>query len=385
MIFSPPELDEAEIRALAEIEKTRASIKYALHTPARWFGMLRRSTFARAIRGSNSIEGYNVSVEDAIAAAEGEAPLNAHGQTWLAVKGYRDAMTYVLQLAKDPHFSYGNGLIKSLHFMMMQHELNKNPGMWRPGSIYVRNDQKGDVVYESPPSEQIPDLMEELAARLNAECNGFPALIRAAMAHLNLVMIHPFSDGNGRMSRCLQTLVLAREGILESEFCSIEEYLGKNTQEYYNVLGEVGQGSWHPRNDVRPWIRFCLTAHYRQAKTITRRIEETRRVWDELEILVNNEKLPDRCVLALFDAAFGYKVRNTSYRSVAEITETTASRDLKALVNLGLLLPDGAARARAYRASRILLDLRVRTAKPKTIEDPFAPIPQQVSLPGLTA
>ncbi len=66
------------------------------------------------------------------------------------------------------------------------------------------------------------------------------------MAHLNLVMIHPFRDANGRMSRCLQTPVLAREQILAPQFSSIEEYLGRNTQSYYKVLGEVGAESWHP-------------------------------------------------------------------------------------------------------------------------------------------
>ena len=291
-------------------------------------------------------------------------------------------MTYVLQLAKDPHFSYSNGLIKSLHFMMMQHELNRHPGTWRPGSIYVRNDERGDVVYEGPPAEEIPGLMNGLIVRLNDD-NTLPALIRAAMAHLNLVMIHPFSDGNGRMSRCLQTLVLAREGILESEFCSIEEYLGRNTREYYEVLTEVGQGSWHPRNDVRPWIRFCLTAHYRQAKTITRRIEETRQVWEELEILVSAKQIPTRYTLALFDATFGYKVRNTSYRSAAEITETTATRDLKTMVDIGLLMADGATRGRAYRASPVLLEIRQRTRRPRITENPFDLQLGQDLLPGL--
>jgi Fic family protein len=50
------------------------------------------------------------------------------------------------------------------------------------------------------------------------------------MAHLNLVMIHPFRDGNGRMARCLQSVVLAREGVLSPVFMSVEEYLGRNTQ-----------------------------------------------------------------------------------------------------------------------------------------------------------
>jgi len=85
------------------------------------------------------------------------------------------------------------------------------------------------------------------------------------MAHLNLVMIHPFRDGNGRMARCLQSLVLARGGVLSPMFMSIEEYLGRNTHNYYNVLAQVGGGSWQPERDTRPWIRFILTAHLRQA------------------------------------------------------------------------------------------------------------------------
>ena len=88
------------------------------------------------------------------------------------------------------------------------------------------------------------------------------------MAHLNLAMIHPFKDGNGRMARVLQTLVLARERAGRPEFSSIEEYLGRNTDAYYAILQQVGQGRWNPHRDALPWVRFCLIAHYRQAATL---------------------------------------------------------------------------------------------------------------------
>ena len=97
------------------------------------------------------------------------------------------------------------------------------------------------------------------------------AVIRAGMAHLNLVMIHPFRDGNGRMARALQTLVLARDQIPWPELSSIEEYLGLNTPSYYRVLADVGGRTWQPESDTRPWIRFVLTAHHRQATTTLRR------------------------------------------------------------------------------------------------------------------
>jgi Fic family protein len=333
--------------------------------------LLRRATFARAIQGSNSIEGYNVTFEDAIAAAEGEEPLDAAQETWAAVMGYRNAMTYVLQLADDPGFAHSEGLLRSLHYMMLSYDLSKHPGRWRPGTIYVRREPSGEIVYEGPDAGLVPGLMGELVEALNAK-DGVSVITRGAMAHLNLVMIHPFSDGNGRMARALQTLVLAREGILAPQFCSIEEYLGRNTPDYYAVLGEVGAGHWHPERDAKPWIRFCLTAHYRQAMTLLRRTRETERMWAELEREVTRRQLPDRVIFALADATVGLRVRSSTYRTAAEISAQVASRDLKMLVDQKLLLPHGEKRGRSYVASQWLRDLRQRTREPHTgIQDPF--------------
>src|ERR1017187_10749233 len=101
MIHATPKLNSHEKRVMDDIEEIRRNIKCSLSTPGRWVGLLRRNAFARAIRGSNSIEGYNVTAEDAIAAVEGEEPITADRESWLAVTGYRTAMTFVLQLTKD--------------------------------------------------------------------------------------------------------------------------------------------------------------------------------------------------------------------------------------------------------------------------------------------
>ena len=364
MLFQTPTLNDIELKMLEAVNSTRDKLKYALRAPRRWVGLLRRNMFARNIRGSNSIEGYDVSAEDAIAAVAGEDPLDAQSEAWLAVKGYRDAMTFVLQLATDPHFRYNDGFLRGLHFMMISHDLTKNPGRWRPGPIYVRDERKGEVVYEGPDADAVPDLMKAMNEQLNA-IEGVPAMVRAAMAHFNLVMIHPFSDGNGRMGRCLQTLVLAREGILEAEFCSIEEYLGKNTQAYYDVLAAVGQGRWRPKNDAREWLDFNLQAHHSQAGALLRRTKEIERVWDELEQVIKMRGLPERVIYALSDATFGYRVRNSTYRVMADIADAVASRDFKLLVDSALLVPDGEKRGRGYVASEFLLKIRRKTREPR--------------------
>lgn len=197
-------------------------------------------------------------------------------------------------------------------------------------------------------------------------------MVRAAMAHLNMAMIHPFSDGNGRMARCLQTLILARSGTLAPEFSSIEEYLGRNTGEYYEVLAKVGGGTWNPRRDARSWVRFCLTAHYRQAQTILRRTRELQQLWDALEAEVKKRRIPERTLLALSDAAFGLRIRNVGYRNVADVSIQVATKDLKLLVDQKLLVPTGDRRGRFYEASPFLQRLRERFTEPRVVTDPFA-------------
>jgi Fic family protein len=255
--------------------------------------------------------------------------------------------------------------------MMLEHAPEKSPGQWRSGDFVVRDDVRNKVLHYGPDPEEVPELVDELVSQLNSDPSRPPTVVRAAMAHLNLVLIHPFSDGNGRMARALHTLILARSGVIEPTFSSIEEYFGRNRLEYHAVLAEARGGHWDPRRDARRWIRFCLTAHYRQATTSLQRIERAGTVWDRIEQEVRRRRLPERTTLALLDATLGYRVRNATYRGAAGISDHLASRDLKALVGAGLLVPHGERRGRFYQAVDSLRSLRVATRHKKAVEDPF--------------
>ena len=379
MLFAPPPITPADEYVLSMIDGLRHRLRHFVAEKRRWGGLLRRVALARSIRGSNSIEGFHVSLEDAFAALdEDEQPLTATDAAWAAVTGYRDAMTYVLQLADDEDFHYDESLIRGLHFMMQSYDLSKWPGRYRKSEIYVIDEDKERTVYVGPDPEGVPKLMTEFAASLNdARASDCPAIIKAAMAHLNLVMIHPFKDGNGRMARCLQTLVLAREGVLAPEFCSIEEYLGRNELDYYAVLLEVGQGSWQPERDAAPWVRFCLTAHYRQALTVLRRVQESEHFWKVAEHEITSRRLPERMIPALFYTLSGHQLRNATYRRIdTDISQNLASRDLAEMVNSGILEAHGEKRARYYipverlreRHAAIRQDVRTRI---RVDEDPY--------------
>jgi Fic family protein len=378
MVFQTPPLRDEELEVLALLDHQRERLKDRMAEPLRWSGTLRRMTFARAVQGSNSIEGYNASLDDVVAAVEEEPTLGAGEETQRALTGYRDAMTYVLQIADDSGLEIDDGLLKSLHFMMLKCDLKKNPGRWRPGPIFVHREATEEIVYEGPPSEEIPTLVGEMLRELDRDSD--PVVVKAAMGHLNLTMIHPFSDGNGRMARCLQTLILARERVIAPVFSSIEEFLGQNTEAYYRVLEDVGAGTWHPERDARSWIRFCLRAHYLQAITTMRRREEIERLWNACVESTERHRLAERCAAGLMDAALGVRIRRKVYRTSTEaatgeeISDLTASRDLKSLVTAGLLTAVGERRARYYLASEGLTELReqIRSERPpEPMDDPF--------------
>jgi Fic family protein len=357
---------------IAMITEQRGLLRFQVsQSPNRWQGFLRRNTFARALQGSNSIEGYNANLAEAMAIVDDEKPESLEDETVRALTGYRNAMTYILQIHDDPHTVVDAQLIRSLHFMMMSYDLTKLPGQWRPGAVVVVHEPTGDTVYEGPEPSLVPALMNELVEQINA-VEGVDATVLGALAHLNLAMIHPFRDGNGRMARALQTLVLAKRGITSPVFSSIEERLGRNTEAYYAMLAEVGQGTWRPERDSLPWVRFCLTAHYQQAATLMKRNATVSAVWGEIEKIRNSHGFPERCDLPLMDAAFGYKVRNQRYREDQEISDVVASRDLKKLTDAGLLEAVGEKRGRYYVAGeplkRLILKHKDNTRAPSPYE-----------------
>jgi len=372
MLFTYHVLDDEERRVEDATARIRRDLRhYVVTEPRRWTGLVARMTRARALVGSNSVEGIHVSDEDAIAAIDGEDPANTDRETWRAVVGYREAMDYILQRRQSPSFTISEDVLLAVHFMICQSDLRARPGQYRPGWVGVRNARTGEVVHEGVDRDQLEPLIHDLLAYVN-EAEVESVFLRAAMTHLNLAMLHPFTDGNGRTARCIHTAVLASDGIVAPPFSSIEEYIGLNQQQYYEVLAEVGGGTWQPSRDAKPWVRFCLTGHYRQAQTLLHRMRELERVYAEMTELVHKHALPERSAMALLQAAIGSRVRNGSYRISAEISKNLASRDLKALVDAGLLVPEGEKRGRFYVASRTVAEIRQRLRLPRNIDDPFA-------------
>ncbi|GII00274.1 hypothetical protein Pta02_22820 [Planobispora takensis] len=350
MLYGTPRLEAIDRKVLDEIEEMRRDLKYRLAETHRWDGQLRRQLQARAIQGSNSIEGYRASVEDVESIMSGEEPLETSARVAREIAGYQQALTYIQLLSRAAVFRFDAGLLHGLNFMMIGHHPDKTPGTVRSGGIYVRNSATGEVVYEGPEAERVPGLLDELVSWLNEGDLDAPGYVRAAMAHFNLVGIHPWRDGNGRMSRALQTLVLGRDQITTPEFCSIEEWLGegRNTYDYYDALGARQRRSWDPHDDMLHWVRFCLRAHHMQAQRVRRRLAEAGEVWMLLEEQVDAEGLNTRAVSALYEVFVNRRLRRSRYQADESLSQGQAARDLRELAAKGWLRPYGETKGRFY-------------------------------------
>ncbi|GAA0417114.1 cell division protein Fic [Acrocarpospora corrugata] len=376
MLFSTPVLTHDDERVVAGIEAMRHELRHQLRsTPTRWTEGLRKFLTADAVAASNSIEGFQVSTVDAEDLMTGERDVEVSEVNREETLAYQRMMTYIQTLQDATDFRYDKGLLNGLHWMLQgHHHSGRRPaGQWRKGPVYVTDPRDRSIAaYTGPDAAEVPGLMAELVDWLNTDDGSHP-LIRAAMAHLHLVSVRPWADGNGRMSRSLQTLMIAREGMLAPEFSSIEAWLGRpgNTWEYYRELGLRGS-HYLPDQNVSGWIRFNLIAYHQQAQTVQGRFDRSRAIWGILSEFAESTAADQRIVSALHDVAMFGRVRRSRYENAEGLSLQQAQRDLRELVAAGVLTPVGRTRARAYLAGPRFPERALEVARtPMTLTQPY--------------
>ena len=350
MLFSTPTPSKALGSQLRELDELRARLGDATGVAGPWLGELRRQVRASTMRGSVSIEGFYVPAGEGPAIVAGTAVPDAEDTGRMALASYARAMDHVGTMAIDPHFRWLDRVILDLHFDACVFHRGRSPGLWRTGPIYVTSPSGGAPAYTGPDADEVPELIGKVVDWLQEGDLDTHVAVRAAMAHLHVVSVHPFADGNGRISRIVQSLVLARAGLLAPEFSSIEEYLGRNTGDYYRVLQQVQGGSYQPDRNATPWVRFCIAAHIHQARERLDQIAAAATRWAALEQLAESRGWPDRLVIALERSLFG-GVERKAYAAEADVSLATATTDLRRLVDAGVITQQGRTRSTKYVAS----------------------------------
>ena len=352
VLYETPPITPQIQERLAELDQLRERLGHQVGAAGLWLGTLRRVLQASSIESSTSIEGFHVSPDEAVAIVSGQESPTPDDESRQAVACYARAMDHVGVMARDPGFHWTDRVILDLHFDACYFQRDKSPGHWRTGPIGVTGGN-GRIIYQAPDADDVPGLMGEVVDWLESGDLDANVVVRAAMAHLHVVSVHPFRDGNGRISRITQSLVLAREGLLSPEFASIEEYLGEHTPDYYNALQQVQGSHYQPERDATDWVNFCLNAHLAQARRRLEQIEQATARWAFLEELAEERGWPDRFVIALEQALIGGTDR-ASYSDEADISPASATNDFRRLLDVGLLSQRGRGRNIRYHASDAL-------------------------------
>jgi len=217
MIYETPQISGGVEAKLETLKDLRLRMSQRLNREMPWDQPLRRFVKGDAYASSTRIEGYRVEDSRRQALASDQAESTPRNDNEEALACYAQAMDHVATLANDPEFRWDKRVLLDLHFEACRFQKDKRPGLIREGSIRVTAPE-GGTAYTAPPALEVSELLGELVTSLEESTGSIDPAVEAAMAHLNLVSIHPFEDGNGRISRIIQSLVLARDGQLAPEF-----------------------------------------------------------------------------------------------------------------------------------------------------------------------
>jgi Fic family protein len=293
----------------------------------------------QSIGASNRIEGIYTSDErlDAIVKEKAEPRNRSESE----IAGYRE----VLQLIHEnyDYMAPRVNVILQLHRDLYQFSPSSSGGNFKKSdNIIAETDPEGNnrIRFQPLSAFETPDAMERLTntfvEAINAEKHD--PLLLIPMFVLDFLCIHPFNDGNGRMSRLLTLLLLYRSGYIVGKYISLEMIIEKTKETYYETLQNSSQ-LWHEnKNDNLPFVKYCLGIILNAYKEFSSRVEH-----------LQNRSLskPERIRL-LFDNTLKRLSKRDIIERCPDISTSTIEVALAGLLKEGYIIKTGAGKKTAY-------------------------------------
>lgn len=355
-----PPLVPAQLEVVEKVHQLMARTRARLVSTPDWAPSLRRLCLARVVRASAALSGYEASLDEAMAVVDGAAGADDRPGDGSTLSGIRDCVGGALQLGLEDDLEVGPTLVRALHYMVLGSDARSRPGRWRRSGS-PRPPAWSASSAGRPDATSMGDSVAEVMARAD-ETSLTPLIVRAGLAHLNLLLLAPFDSGNGRVARAVHTMLVARGFPPLGILAAIDECLGAQVSSYRSAFEAELRGIVGLPGRRSPWVEMCLRTHLAHSEAGLERIEQAERIWTTARLLVERRGVPLRSVAGLWDAAVGLRVRNGSYRGAVgawtgeSLSYQSASRDLKALVDARLLDAHGETSNRWYSASDSLAD-----------------------------
>jgi Fic family protein len=218
-------------------------------------------------------------------------------------------------------------------------------GAWRndshgPMQVVSGPVGRAQVHFQAPPAASVPQEMSRFLQWFNTEEPTIDPVLKAALAHLWFVTIHPFDDGNGRIARAIADLMLARSEKSPKRFYSMSAQIRQQRAAYYNILEQTQNDGLN----VTPWMLWflnCLEGAIRDAHNTLGAVLEKGKFWQAIKDIPINER--QRLVLNRLLDGFEGKFTNAKWAKLTKCSPDTALRDITQLVEHGILVrnPEG--------------------------------------------
>jgi Fic family protein len=281
---------------------------------------------------SSQIEGTQSSLSDLLLYENEEAP-GAPIDDVQEVSNYVSAMNYGLERLHD--FPLSLRLIREIHAKLMTGARggNKMPGEFRSTQNWIGGSRPGNALFIPPPPEHLLDTLDGFEKFLHDENVKVPALIRAALAHVQFETIHPFLDGNGRVGRLLITFILCIEGILKEPLLYLSLYFKANRQAYYDHLQSVREtGDWEA------WIEFFLSGVIDTANQATETGQAILALFERDRRKLEENGKPTAAIMSIHNFFQIHPITNTTkIKEACSISLPTVLRSLASLEQQGII------------------------------------------------
>lgn len=348
------------VKNLTQISDYRSFILNAKLVP-KWELNLRTEALIRSTHASTSIEGNPLSIDDVSDLLIGRDVL-ALSKDKQEVINYLSALERLNTLTVEKKNILSNQDILNLHGVISKDVLKdkKHEAQYRTGNEYVilRNRQSGEVTFLPPPTNEVPQLMDDLIAWINGKQESdIDPVLQAGIVHYEFVRIHPFIDGNGRAARTLATLILIRRGFDTKRFFTLDDFYNSDRQRYYQVLKLVHQQDY----DLTEWLEYFSQGVAISLKAVKDKIIKLgnikKQTSDDSQISLAHNQIK----IVEFTNKNG-SVTNRDVQKLLGVSNKTAYQELLKLVSINVLFSEGAGRNVHYVSNRPkLASLRLAT------------------------
>ena len=322
-----------------------------------WSSQINPEIMYNSIAGTAAIEGNAINEQDVRKIAEGKAPEAQYSQKHQTeIKNLINAYTLIdnISVAQQP-FKLSEELVCELHRVITIDIPDENniPGAYRNGKVYVGDTAHGGIYTPPKILEDITRLMQEFIEWINCEdITNKPPFIRATLAHYHFALIHPFWDGNGRVARLIEALLLQSAGIKYAPK-SLSNYYYKHVDDYYIAFSK----SIKEKKEITSFLEFTLKGVINillQMKEVIIFFIKKLALRDYLHVLLNNEKRISKRQHDLISLLLDKSNDTVSLNELSakrpysllyrRVSSQTARRDLKKLLEIKLLRIDESGR-----------------------------------------